>query len=465
MSIELIEQIDLTEKKANKAIIKVDPKSIMVDIEGAHSNVLTGNYTQYTPEGLIASIPSWTDPYEKPCIMYHNEEDGKIIGRIKAVTCKQTDTRSDTPALLFTVNVPDEEAKQQIEDGRLSTVSIGINATDVRCSICGQNIAEGKCGHKRGQHYDDKLCYWIVNEFTGKELSYVITPSDPYAHNVKIYSPDDNVELKETQEQMLMNENLDTTISDNSENVLNNETVVSNNDSDNNSIVNTQITESENNSTEQSTIETDNTDTKDSTVQIAESDTTVTSETTTENQANTTSENITEENQQDNSSQTKSDVLINELFARYTRLLEEHTRLQSRYDYLMTDYNDIQSKYITYRDKYDILISNEINNYRVRNGQQMLESEDLSKRSTESLENTLNDLKNDSVKITESENKNSDKKDEAAQSITESLHVVESPVDIIKDSDDCNKSETNQSAKIDIRENFDNLGNTIIFNY
>lgn len=464
MSIELIEQIDLTEKKANKAIIKVDPKSIMVDIEGAHSNVLTGNYTQYTPEGLIASIPSWTDPYEKPCIMYHNEEDGKIIGRIKAVTCKQTDTRSDTPALLFTVNIPDEEAKQQIEDGRLSTVSIGINATDVRCSICGQNIAEGKCGHKRGQHYDDKLCYWIVNAFTGKELSYVITPSDPYAHNVKIYSPDDNVELKETQEQMLMNENLDTTISDNSENVLNNETVVSNNDSDNNSIVNTQITESENNSTEQSTVETDNTNTKDSTVQIAESDTTVTSETTTENQANTTSENITEENQQDNSSQTKSDVLINELFARYTRLLEEHTRLQSRYDYLMTDYNDIESKYITYRDKYNILISNEINNYRVRNGQQMLESEDLSKRSTESLENTLNDLKSDSVNITESENKDSDKKDEATQPITESLHVVESPVEIIKDTDNCNKSESSQSTKIDIREKFDNLGK-ILFNY
>ena len=464
MSIELIEQIDLTEKKANKAIIKVDPKSIMVDIEGAHSNVLTGNYTQYTPEGLIASIPSWTDPYEKPCIMYHNEEDGKIIGRIKAVTCKQTDTRSDTPALLFTVNVPDEEAKQQIEDGRLSTVSIGINATDVRCSICGQNIAEGKCGHKRGQHYDDKLCYWIVNEFTGKELSYVITPSDPYAHNVKIYSPDDNVELKETQEQMLMNENLDTTISDNSENVLNNETVASNNDSDNNSIVNTQITESENNSTEQSTVETDNTNTKDSTVQIAESDTTVTSETTTENQANTTSENITEENQQDNSSQTKSDVLINELFARYTRLLEEHTRLQSYYDRLMRDYDNAQSELIKYRDKYNILISNEINNYRVRNGQQMLESEDLSKRSTESLENTLNDLKSDSVNITESENKDSDKKDEAAQSITESLHVVESPVEIIKDSDNCNKSEASQSTKIDIREKFDNLGK-ILFNY
>lgn len=465
MSIELIEQIDLTEKKANKAIIKVDPKSIMVDIEGAHSNVLTGNYTQYTPEGLIASIPSWTDPYEKPCIMYHNEEDGKIIGRIKAVTCKQTDTRSDTPALLFTVNVPDEEAKQQIEDGRLSTVSIGINATDVRCSICGQNIAEGKCGHKRGQHYDDKLCYWIVNEFTGKELSYVITPSDPYAHNVKIYSPDDNVELKETQEQMLMNENLDTTISDNSENVLNNETVASNNDSDNNSIVNTQITESENNSTEQSTVETDGTDTKDSTIQITESDNLTAPEPTVEDKEIATSENITEENQQDTSVQTKSDILVNGLFARYTRLLEDHTRLQSCYDCLMRDYDNARSELIKYRDKYNILISNEINNYRVRNGQQMLESEDLSKRSTESLENTLNDLKSDSVNITESENKDSDKKDEAAQSITESLHVVESPVEIIKDSDNCNKSEASQSTKIDIRENFDNLGNTIIFNY
>lgn len=464
MSIELIEQIDLTEKKANKAIIRVDPKSIMVDIEGAHSNVLTGNYTQYTPEGLIASISSWTDPYEKPCIMYHNEEDGKIIGRIKAVTYKQTDTRSDTPALLFTVNVPDEEAKQQIEDGRLSTVSIGINATDVRCSICGQNIAEGKCGHKRGQHYDDKLCYWIVNEFTGKELSYVITPSDPYAHNVKIYSPDDNVELKETQEQMLMNENLDTTISDNSENVLNNETVVSNNDSDNNSIVNTQITESENNSTEQSTVKTDNVDTKDSTVQITESDNVTTPETPVENKENTASENITEENQQNTSSQSRTEIVLNEILSKYATLLEEHTRLQSRYDYLKSDYDSMQIEMLSYKNKYNLLISNEINNFRVRNGQQMLESEDLSKRSTESLEDTLNDLKNDSVNVTESENNDSDKEKESTQSITESLQVVESPINIVKDSDNCNKSKSNQSTKIDIREKFDNLGK-ILFNY
>ena len=37
--------------------------------------------------------------------------------------------------------------------------------------------------------YDGNVCYWMIHKMEAKELSYVIVPSDIYAHNIKIYSP------------------------------------------------------------------------------------------------------------------------------------------------------------------------------------------------------------------------------------------------------------------------------------
>lgn len=120
--------------------------------------------------------------------MHHNERDGQIIGRIKAVRYTETDTRSNTPALEFTVNIGNEEGIKGIKDGTLSTVSIGVIAHDLRCSICGTNLVEeGMCEHEKGEVYDNELCYWIINKMEPKEVSYVIVPSDIYAHNIKVY--------------------------------------------------------------------------------------------------------------------------------------------------------------------------------------------------------------------------------------------------------------------------------------
>lgn len=167
----------------------ISDDSIMVDIEGIHVGP-TRNYTWYTEQALKGSIPTWTQPYLRPLIMHHNEKDGKIIGRIRFVTYTDKKTRSNTGALLFTANVPDKDGKEQIQDGRLKTVSIGAIVHDCRCSICGQNIAEdGPCEHERGQKYDDKTCYWMIYSMEAKELSYVIVPSDIYAHNIRIYKP------------------------------------------------------------------------------------------------------------------------------------------------------------------------------------------------------------------------------------------------------------------------------------
>lgn len=165
------------------------PESLMVDIEGIHVGP-TRNFTRYMERALKSSEKSWTHPYNKPLIMHHNEKDGKIIGRIHAVKYTDVNTRSGTGALIFTSNVPDKDGMEQIEDGRLMTTSIGIIGHDVRCSICNTNIAEeGECEHERGQVYNGETCYWDIYEMEGKELSYVIVPSDIYAKNIKVYKP------------------------------------------------------------------------------------------------------------------------------------------------------------------------------------------------------------------------------------------------------------------------------------
>ena len=165
--------------------------SIMVDIEAIHSRV-TRNNTYYSPKCLKESVPYWTHPYKVPVIMHHNEKDGQIIGRVHSVEYTEVDTRGNTPALVFTANVGDEEGKKGIKNGTLSTVSIGVIAHDLRCSICGTNLAEeGLCEHEKGEYYDvdgeQQLCYWIIEKMEPKEVSYVIVPSDAYAHNLRVY--------------------------------------------------------------------------------------------------------------------------------------------------------------------------------------------------------------------------------------------------------------------------------------
>lgn len=165
----------------------VDKDSLMVDIEAIHS-IITRNDTLYTENCIKDSIPYWTAPYERPVIMHHNEKDGKIIGRVKAANFIKESERSGTAALELVANIGDEEGKKGIKNGTLATVSIGAIAHDIRCSICGTNLVEeGMCEHDKGEIYDNKRCYWIVNKIEPKEVSYVIVPSDIYAHNTRVY--------------------------------------------------------------------------------------------------------------------------------------------------------------------------------------------------------------------------------------------------------------------------------------
>ena len=176
----------------------ISPNSLMVEIEGIHSDILTINCTMYSEECLKKSIPYWTSPYEKAVIMHHNDEDGQIIGRVKKAEMIDS-KRSGTPAINFTCNIGDENGIKGIKNGTLATVSIGAVAYDVRCSICGENVAICDCEHEKGHVYDGKLCYWTIEEMEPREVSYVILPSDKYAQTMKVYKPGKK-ELKESVE-------------------------------------------------------------------------------------------------------------------------------------------------------------------------------------------------------------------------------------------------------------------------
>lgn len=165
-------------------------KDFTVKIEAIHADFGTRNYTLYTEDSIRKAVESWTSPYNAPVIMYHNDYDGQIVGRVLKAELAES-TKTSGRCLLLTASIPDWKAQENVQNGILSTVSIGASAKDVRCSICGAQLSEGEfCDHERGQVYDGQTCYWEVHEWEAKEISFVIVPSDKYAGVISYHQDD-----------------------------------------------------------------------------------------------------------------------------------------------------------------------------------------------------------------------------------------------------------------------------------
>lgn len=162
-------------------------KDIICEIEAMHE-ITTGNYIHYTESSIDSSLASWTTPYLKPVILHHNDQDGKIIGRVLKAEKRPSVLLENSQALVLTVRISDETAKQGILDKRYLTTSIGVHSSDIICSICHKPIQRNKpCGHMLGKTYKDQTCSWIVNSMVAKEISFVIVPADSYSQVVKYW--------------------------------------------------------------------------------------------------------------------------------------------------------------------------------------------------------------------------------------------------------------------------------------
>jgi len=72
----------------------------------------------------------------------------------------------------------------EIEGGIKREVSVGCSIARSVCSICGEE--GGRCGHRKGEVYNGKLCFFSLDEpLDAYEWSFVAVPAQPAAGVVK----------------------------------------------------------------------------------------------------------------------------------------------------------------------------------------------------------------------------------------------------------------------------------------
>lgn len=71
---------------------------------------------------------------------------------------------------------------REIEAGIKKEVSVGCSVNRVVCCVCGANVKQELCRHKKGEVYDGKVCHHILEEPTDAyEWSFVAVPAQTKA--------------------------------------------------------------------------------------------------------------------------------------------------------------------------------------------------------------------------------------------------------------------------------------------
>ncbi len=88
-----------------------------------------------------------------------------------------------------------EDLIKEIDAGIKKEVSIGCSISKNICSICGTDIANGRCEHVRGKKYSGKTCYIVLSEPTDAyEWSFVAVPAQKEAGVTKSYKTESGEE-------------------------------------------------------------------------------------------------------------------------------------------------------------------------------------------------------------------------------------------------------------------------------
>ncbi len=82
-----------------------------------------------------------------------------------------------------------EDLIREIDAGIKKEVSVSCTMAKKICSICGADLAKGKCSHKKGRIYGTKKCYVILDKPTDAyEWSFVAVPAQKNAGVTKHFS-------------------------------------------------------------------------------------------------------------------------------------------------------------------------------------------------------------------------------------------------------------------------------------
>lgn len=134
----------------------------------------------------------------KPVIVDHNATAENQVARIydtAVITDGTRTTKYGAPyryirGMAYMVRTADNAGTiTRIDGGILKEMSVACSAGQKICSVCGQNLFDAPCGHQKGETYDGKTCYHILDGITDAyELSFVAVPAQPGAGVTKHYS-------------------------------------------------------------------------------------------------------------------------------------------------------------------------------------------------------------------------------------------------------------------------------------
>lgn len=76
-----------------------------------------------------------------------------------------------------------------LDAGIQKEVSVGCSIKECTCSICGESMRSGYCGHKKGETYDGKICCGVLDDPSDAyEWSFTAIPSQRKAGVIKSFS-------------------------------------------------------------------------------------------------------------------------------------------------------------------------------------------------------------------------------------------------------------------------------------
>jgi len=176
----------MTVNNLDTLIAKLD--YIDVKINATHLNYVNGNNLLYTIDAATTGGVSWLEPYAKPQLLHHDKKQD-AVGRIVSYDIKDKATIKGEPKdyIELTSRITDSVAISKVIKSLYFTCSVGSSTSKVRCSICNQVLTtDGLCEHEKGSLVDGKQVYWIIDNISYRENSFVNNPADLYSRIISI---------------------------------------------------------------------------------------------------------------------------------------------------------------------------------------------------------------------------------------------------------------------------------------
>ena len=221
----------------------ITARGLIVRIAATHAGIVNRNNMFYLPDKMAAGAKTFTEHFQKPILINHDEH-GEPIGRV--ISARYVDTslmvkdryRGKTvkdsfskkigpfPEKLFdsfldgtmaygsqvdfvrtylqdniledpdyqglgyveiTANITDKAAIEKFLDGRYLTGSVGAATDRASCAVCKQDwTKEGPCDHRPGKVYDGVKCYMIAGNFMYDEYSIANKPADRHSKVIEL---------------------------------------------------------------------------------------------------------------------------------------------------------------------------------------------------------------------------------------------------------------------------------------